>query len=157
MSDPFTVEQWCVREPRPRLDVLAEIETAFTLANGCLGIRGTFDEGEPHGMPGTYLAGLYELRTMVYTETGCGDPEATQTLVNTIDGSQIRLSVDGQPFDMRAGELPEHERVLDMRTGGPRPVGRSTCGRSGWCRSSTGGWRRSATPSPPWTSPSRSP
>jgi alpha,alpha-trehalose phosphorylase len=116
-SDPFTVEPWCVREPRPRLDALAEIETAFALSNGCLGIRGTFDEGDPVGMPGTYLAGLHELRTMVYTETGCGEPEATQTLVHTIDGTHVRLSVDGQPLDLRAGELPHHERLLDLRAG----------------------------------------
>jgi alpha,alpha-trehalose phosphorylase len=116
-SDPFTVEPWRVCEPRPRLDALARIETAFALSNGCLGIRGTFDEGEPTGMPGTYLAGLHELRAMVYTETGCGEPEATQTLVNTIDGTHVRLSVDGQPLDLRAGELLRHERVLDLRAG----------------------------------------
>ncbi|HYH28826.1 MAG TPA: glycosyl hydrolase family 65 protein [Pseudonocardia sp.] len=116
-SDPFTVEPWCVRQPRPRLEGLAEIETAFTLANGCLGIRGTFDEGDPVGAPGTYLAGLYELRSMVYTETGCGEPEATQTLVNTIDGTHVRVVVDGQPLDLRAGEVHHHERVLDMRSG----------------------------------------
>jgi alpha,alpha-trehalose phosphorylase len=116
-SDPFTVEPWRVVEPRPRLDALAEIETAFALANGCLGIRGTFDEGDPVGMPGTYLAGLHELRAMVYTETANGEPEATQTIVNTIDGTHVRLSVDGQPLDLRSGELPHHERVLDLRSG----------------------------------------
>ncbi|MHA6629004.1 glycoside hydrolase family 65 protein [Pseudonocardia sichuanensis] len=116
-SDPFTVEPWCVRQPRPRLDAMAEIEAAFALSNGCLGIRGTFDEGDPADMPGTYLAGLHELRSIVYTETGCGEPEATQTLVHTIDGTHVRVAVDGQPLDLRAGEVPHHERVLDLRSG----------------------------------------
>ncbi|WP_219415867.1 glycoside hydrolase family 65 protein [Pseudonocardia nigra] len=117
VPDAYTAEPWTVREPRPRLDILADSESVFALSNGCLGIRGTFDEGDPNGMPGTYLAGLYELRTMVYTETAYGQPEATQTLVNTIDGTLLRLTVDGQPLDLRAGELPHHERVLDLRAG----------------------------------------
>ncbi|MBW0099748.1 glycoside hydrolase family 65 protein [Pseudonocardia sp. KRD-184] len=116
-EDIYTVEPWVVREPRPRLDSLTETETVFALSNGCLGIRGTLDEGGPVGMPGTYLAGLHELRTMVYTEAGYGDPEETQTLVNTIDGTLVALSVDGHPLDLRAGEVLAHERVLDMRAG----------------------------------------
>ncbi len=89
----------------------------FALSNGCLGIRGTLDEGGPVGMSGTYLAGLHELRTIVYTEMGYGDPAETQTLVNTIDGTLVALSVDGHPLDLRAGELLLHERTLDMRAG----------------------------------------
>ena len=116
-ADVYTVEPWCLREPRPRLDSLAESETAFTLSNGFLGIRGTLDEGEPVGVPGTYLAGLHELRTMVYTETGNGEPEATQTLVNSLDGTLVQLSVDGHPLDVRSGDLRHHERALDLRAG----------------------------------------
>lgn len=116
-EDLYTVEPWVVREPRPRLDSLAESETAFALSNGGLGIRGTDDEGGPVGMSGAYLAGLHEFRTMVYTETGYGDPEETQTLVNTIDGTLVALSVNGHPLDLRAADLLAHERLLDMRAG----------------------------------------
>jgi alpha,alpha-trehalose phosphorylase len=117
VDDLYTVEPWCVREPRLRPDALAETETVFALANGCLGIRGTLDEGDPVGLPGTYLAGLHELRTMVYTESGLGDPETTQTLVSAHDGTPVRLTVDGEPLDVRAGTTPHHERVLDLRAG----------------------------------------
>ncbi|HEX8520196.1 MAG TPA: glycosyl hydrolase family 65 protein [Pseudonocardia sp.] len=116
-EDTFTVEPWCLREPRLQLDALASVETVLTVANGNLGVRGTLDEGEPVGMPGTYLAGVHELRSMVYTETGAGDPEATETLVNTIDGTSVRLLVDGHPLDVRTGVLEHHERVLDLRAG----------------------------------------
>ena len=68
-------------------------------------------------MTGTYLAGAHELRTMVYTETGNGDPESTETLVNTIDGTAVRLLVEGHPLDVRTGSLLHHERVLDFRAG----------------------------------------
>ncbi len=116
-TDRWTVDPWCLHEPRLRLDGPAAAETALTLANGALGIRGTFDEGDPAGMPGTYLAGLHELRTMVYTETGFGDPEATETLVNTIDGTLVQLLVDGHALDVRGGDLRHHERTLDFRGG----------------------------------------
>jgi alpha,alpha-trehalose phosphorylase len=116
-EDTFTVEPWTVREPRLPKSDHAGVEAIFTVANGCLGIRGTLDEGEPAGMPGTYLSGVHELRTLVYPETGSGDPEATETLVNTINGTVIRLLVDGQPLDVRRGELLHHERVLDLRAG----------------------------------------
>ncbi len=116
-QDTFTVEPWCLREPRLDPDEMAGVEAVLTVANGSLGVRGTLDEGEPVGMPGTYLAGVHELRTMVYTETGAGDPEATQTLVDTIDGTALRLLVDGHALDVRTGTLLHHERVLDFRAG----------------------------------------
>jgi alpha,alpha-trehalose phosphorylase len=116
-EDTFTVEPWCLREPRLEFDDLAGAETVLTVANGSLGVRGTLEEGEPAGMPGTYLAGVHELRTMVYTETGNGDPESTETLVNTIDGTAVRLLVEGHALDVRTGDLLHHERVLDFRAG----------------------------------------
>lgn len=116
-EDTFTVEPWCLREPRLQLDQLASTEAVLTVANGHLGVRGTLDEGEPAGTPGTYLAGVHEVRAMVYTETGAGDPESTETLVNTIDGTAVRVLVDGHPLDVRSGTLERHERVLDLRAG----------------------------------------
>jgi len=40
------------------------------------------DEGEPFGVPGTYLAGFYETRPLPYAESGYGYPEAGQSVVN---------------------------------------------------------------------------
>ena len=47
--------------PRLDLDVLAQTESVFALSNGHVGLRGNLDEGEPHGLPGTYLNSFYEL------------------------------------------------------------------------------------------------
>ena len=41
--------------------MLAQTESVFALSNGHIGLRGNLDEGEPHGLPGTYLNGFYEL------------------------------------------------------------------------------------------------
>lgn len=106
-----------MRERELHLDVLAQTESIFALSNGYLGLRGNLDEGEPHGVPGTYLNGCYELRPLPYPEPGYGDPESEQTLVNVTNGKLIRLLVDDEPFDVRHGELTQHERVLDLRAG----------------------------------------
>jgi alpha,alpha-trehalose phosphorylase len=113
----YTVEPWCVRETELALDVLEQAESMFALANGHIGLRGTLDEGEPAGRPGTYLNGFYEQRPLPYAEAGYGYPEAGQTVVNVTDGKLIRLLVDDEPLDVRFGELRSHERVLDFRAG----------------------------------------
>ena len=86
-------------------------------SNGHIGLRGNLDEGEPHGLPGTYLNSFYELRPLPYAEAGYGFPESGQTIVNVTNGKLIRLLVDDEPFDVRYGELLAHERVLDLRAG----------------------------------------
>jgi alpha,alpha-trehalose phosphorylase len=113
----FSVEPWVLRETALRLDVLAQSESLFALANGHIGLRGNLDEGEPVGLPGTYLNGFHEIRPLPYAETIYGNPEAGETVLNVTDGKLVRLLVDDELFDVRYGELVEHERVLDFRAG----------------------------------------
>ncbi|MEU6072879.1 glycosyl hydrolase family 65 protein [Micromonospora sp. NPDC047074] len=113
----YPVEPWHIRETRLDMDVLAQSESVFALSNGHVGLRGNLDEGEPHGLPGTYLNSFYELRPLPYAEAGFGFPESGQTVVNVTNGKLIRLLVDDEPLDVRYGELLSHERVLDMRAG----------------------------------------
>ncbi len=80
-------------------------------------MRGNLDEGEPAGLPGTYLNAFYELRPLPYAEAGYGNPESSQTVVNVTNGKLIRLLVEDEPFDVRYGELRSHERELDFRDG----------------------------------------
>jgi alpha,alpha-trehalose phosphorylase len=113
----FRVEPWSLHETALSLDVLAQTESLFALSNGHVGIRGNLDEGEPHGLPGTYLNGLYELRSLPSAESQYGSPESSQTLIDVTNGKLIRLLVDDEPFDVRYGHLHEHDRVLDFRAG----------------------------------------
>src|SRR5262249_50666976 len=99
------------------LDVLAQTESVFALSNGHIGLRGNLDEGEPHGLPGTYLNSVHELREVQYGETGYGDPVTTETIIDVPNGKLIRLLVDDEAFDVRYGTVNEHERVLDLRAG----------------------------------------
>ncbi len=113
----FPVEPWAIRETELQLDNLAQTESVFALANGHLGLRGNLDEGEPYGIPGTYLGGFYEVRPLPYAEAGFGYPEDGQTVVNVTNGKIIRLLVEDEPLDVRYGVVRHHERVLDLRDG----------------------------------------
>ncbi len=113
----YPVEPWHIRELGLDFAMLAQSESIFALSNGHIGVRGNLDEGDPAGLPGTYLNSFYEQRPLPYAEAGYGYPESGQTLVNVTDGKLIRLLVDDEPFDMRYGIVHHHERILDMRSG----------------------------------------
>ena len=113
----FDVNAWSVRETSFHMDMLAQTESIFALSNGHIGLRGNLDEGEPYGLPGTYLNSVYELRPLPYAESGYGYPESGQTVIDVTNGKLIRLLVDDEPFDVRYGKLESHERELDLRDG----------------------------------------
>ena len=113
----FTVEPWRVRATHLDLDVLAQTESVFALSNGHIGWRGNLDEGEPNGIPGAYLNGVWEQFPLATSEAGYGYPEIGQTVVNVTNGKLIRLLVDDEPFDVRYGQLHTHEQILDLRSG----------------------------------------
>ncbi|MGH3301145.1 MAG: glycoside hydrolase family 65 protein [Streptosporangiaceae bacterium] len=113
----FSLDPWGLRETALNLDTLAQTESVFALANGHLGWRGVLDEGEPHGLPGSYLNGVYEVRPLPFAEFSYGRPESGQTVINVTNGKLIRLFVDDEPFDVRYGSLRSHERMLDFRSG----------------------------------------
>jgi alpha,alpha-trehalose phosphorylase len=113
----YEISPWQLRWRGLDLDALQQTESTFALSNGHIGLRGTFEEGEPRGLPGTYLNGFYEQRRLPYAEAGYGFPEDGQTVVNVTDGKIIRLLVEDEPLDMRYGTAPEHERTLDFRSG----------------------------------------
>ena len=146
----------CAR-PQLDLDLLAQTESVFALSNGHIGLRGNLDEGEPYGLPGTYLNSFYELRPLPYAEAGYGYPESGQTIVNVTNGKIIRLLVDDEPFDVRYGDAARARA-------GAGPAGRhadpdgglDVPGRGQRSRSVARGWSRSPSArSPPSATRSR--
>ncbi|GAB2621077.1 glycosyl hydrolase [Paractinoplanes abujensis] len=119
MSRIGPAEAWVVREiGLPSDDAgLRQAESLFALANGHIGLRGNLDEPQPAGMPGTFLNSLYEVRDLTYPEAGYAFPERTETVVNAPNAKPIHLTVGGETFDLRTGEVRKHERVLDLRAG----------------------------------------
>ncbi len=113
----FPIEPWSLTEVGLDHSSLGVHESVFALANGHIGMRGSFDEGEPVVVPGTYLNGFFEERPLPYAEAGYGYPEQGQTVVNVTDGKLIRLLVKDSPLDLNYGEIIEHRRTLDLRDG----------------------------------------
>jgi alpha,alpha-trehalose phosphorylase len=113
----FVIDPWELRWQHLNLDALQRTESTFALSNGHIGMRATLEEGEPRGLPGTYLNGFYEEHPLPYAEGGYGYPEAGQTVVNVTDGKIIRLLVQDEPLDMRYGRTLSHHRVLNFRSG----------------------------------------
>ncbi len=116
-NEPYGAEPWSLTESSLNLDMLAQSESVFALSNGHIGLRGNLDEGEPNGLPGTYLNSVYEDRPLPYAEAGYGFPDTGQTVINITNGKIIRLLVDDEPFDIRYGTVREHTRTLDLRAG----------------------------------------
>jgi alpha,alpha-trehalose phosphorylase len=116
-QEAYQTEPWRLVEKQLDLDLLAQSESIFALSNGHIGLRGNLDEGEPYGLPGTYLNSFYEVRPLAGAEPVYAYPDAGQTVINVTNGKIIRLLVDDEPFDIRCGVLHSHERVLDLRAG----------------------------------------
>ena len=116
-NDPYGVDPWSLTESSLDLNLLAQSESVFALSNGHLGMRGNLDEGEPHGLPGTYLNSLYENRPLPYAESAYAFPDMGQTVINVTNGKIIRLLVEDEPFDIRYGVVRSHTRKLDLRAG----------------------------------------
>ncbi|WP_231880387.1 glycoside hydrolase family 65 protein [Microbacterium sp. H83] len=113
----FEVDPWTIGIHGLDADRLAHEESVFGLSNGHLGWRGNLDEGDPRGLAGSYLNGVFEEHPMPHAEDGYGYPDAGQSVINVQNGQIIRLLVDDEPFDLRHGELTSHSRRLDLRDG----------------------------------------
>lgn len=113
----FDVDEWSVAIDGVGTDRLAHEESVFGLSNGHVGWRGNLDEGDPRGVAGSYLNGVFEEHPMPYAEDGYGYPDLGQSVINVANGQIIRLIAGDEPFDVRHGTLASHRRRLDLRAG----------------------------------------
>ncbi len=81
-------------------------ETVFTIGNGYVGTRGTFEEGHPDAWPMTLIHGVYDDVPVVYTE-----------LANAPDWTALNIWVNSERFRLDRGEVLSYQRQLDLQTG----------------------------------------
>jgi len=119
MSQPDAeLTNWQIVEEQFDLQKAALYETLFALGNGYLGMRGTFDEGlGGAATEGTFINGFYERAPIVYGEKFIGFAENKQTILNLANPKVIRLTLDGEVFDLRSGSILDYRRSLDLRDG----------------------------------------
>ncbi|NDJ18646.1 beta-phosphoglucomutase [Myxacorys almedinensis] len=97
---------WTVIEPHFDPTLLHARETVFTIGNGYLGTRGSFEEGHPQAMAATLIHGVYDHVPVVYTE-----------LVNCPDWLPLVITIEGDRFRLDQGEVLSYERSLDLQHG----------------------------------------
>jgi alpha,alpha-trehalose phosphorylase len=113
----YPIEDWRLVERTFAPQFLPQGETIFAVANGYLGMRGTFSEAEPAYRHGTFINGFHETWPIPYGERAFGFATTGQTIVNVPDGKIIRLYLDDEPFDLSGASILRYERALDMRAG----------------------------------------
>lgn len=102
----FIYTDWTLIETQFVPAQLHHKETVFTIGNGYLGTRGSFEEGYSRALPATLIHGVYNNVPVVYTE-----------LANCPDWLPLAVIVDGDRFRFDSGEILSYERQLDLRRG----------------------------------------
>jgi kojibiose phosphorylase len=97
---------WTVIETQFEPSQLNHKETLFSLSNGYLGTRGTFEEGYPGACTATFINGVYDDVAVMHTE-----------LVNCPDWLPVAITVGGDRFSLNRGEVLRYQRQLDLRWG----------------------------------------
>jgi kojibiose phosphorylase len=99
-------DNWHITETEFDPSSLHHKETLFTIGNGYLGTRGTFEEGYPGDWAFTLIHGVFDDVPIVNTE-----------LVNAPNWLHLQLFVDGERFRMDRGQVLGYHRDLDLATG----------------------------------------
>jgi kojibiose phosphorylase len=99
-------QDWSLTETQFNPDQLNYKETVFTIGNGYLSTRGSFEEGYPGEIPATLINGVYDDIPLFYTE-----------LVNCPDWLSLRITIDGEEFCLDRGDVLSYQRQLDLKRG----------------------------------------
>lgn len=100
------MNNWSVIENQYTPEEMPYKETIFTIGNGYVGTRGTFEEAYPGQQAVTLVHGVFDDVPIVHTE-----------LVNVPDMFNMELIVGNDRFSLHQGKILEYERVLDLQTG----------------------------------------
>ncbi len=95
-------------------------ETLFHCANGYLGVRSNFEEGQPEGIRGirgTYINAFYDTHPIHHPEKLYGFPETGEKILNVTDVQSIALSVNGETVNLNTLNTSGYHRFLDMKKG----------------------------------------
>ena len=113
----YPPDEWRLVEARYSANFADRAETIFSLGNGFVGVRGTFEEGRPALAPGAFVNGFHETWPIVHAEQAHALARTGQTIVNVPDTTVLKLYVDDEPLFVPTARIHDYSRVLDMRAG----------------------------------------
>lgn len=102
-------DDWSIIEHEFIPEKINHSETIFTIGNGYLGTRGTFEESDPYEVRSTFLHGVFDDVPVVFTE-----------LANLPDWTEMEIILNNERFSMKEGRILDFERRLDLKTGSLR-------------------------------------
>lgn len=111
---------WKLESTSLDLEILPVEESLYTLANGYIGIRGSFEEGYPQGytsIRGTYINGFYDLVEAKYSEKLAGFPEVQEKMPNLMDAQTIEIFLDGERATLFNNSHLNYKRGLYFKEG----------------------------------------
>lgn len=98
--------EWTVTETAFQPEKLNYLETVFTIGNGYLGTRGSFEEGYLGESAITLIHGVYDHIPIAYTE-----------LANCPNWLPLSIIIQGDRFKLNEGKILHYTRELDIRRG----------------------------------------
>src|SRR6056297_2635154 len=115
----YPYQSWEITEEEFLLQNNHHNESIFSLGNGYMGLRGTFEEDYPGSeettTPGFYINGVYASEKIMYGEEAPDLPVCGQTIVNLADWSEINLYINEEKLDLLKGRILDYKRELDMK------------------------------------------
>ncbi|MFQ5786454.1 MAG: glycoside hydrolase family 65 protein, partial [Thermodesulfobacteriota bacterium] len=116
----YPFEEWQLSENEYNEENNILSETLFTLGNGYIGLRGSFEEGfsGPDGNTNesSYINGFYESEPFTYGENKYGYAENNQRMLQVPNGKVIELFVGDEKFSLTSGKIIEYKRSLDFES-----------------------------------------
>lgn len=118
MKQYLKLDEWKIIEEglNPHYNKISE--SVFSLGNGRMGQRATFEEdysGETH--QGSYVAGVYYPDKTRVGWWKNGYPEYFAKVLNAPSWIEIKISIEGQTLDLAQCKVENFVRVLDMKSG----------------------------------------
>ncbi|MCJ7700074.1 MAG: glycoside hydrolase family 65 protein [Anaerolineales bacterium] len=106
MGTKENTNHWYINESQFKPERQHHSETIFTIGNGYLATRGTFEERFPLDSQATLIHGLWDDVPIGFTE-----------LANAPDWTSLEIWCNDIRFDMATGIILEYKRTLDLRNG----------------------------------------
>lgn len=117
----YPIEPWNVTETDFNIRNNYRNETTFSLSNGYIGTRGTYEEAYDFdidsGLEGNFVNGFYESEEIRYGEANFGSPLFSQSLLNLPNLKETKVYLDGEEFHMEKGTVESYARILHLREG----------------------------------------
>lgn len=98
---------------------IGHMESLFSLGNGYIGLRGTYDEYDENigAVDAMYINGIYSGYDYVYDFKLPGYSDGEEYTINLTDWRIFNLYIDGEKATFSNKNIKDHTRKLDMRKG----------------------------------------